>query len=193
MRKLYGVAFALIVLISVTMSAVALTSKTIYRQNGESVYAEWTDPNGSNTFLSITKTNLGTDIYLSVCTPDSCKYGYTLTQENVLDIQKKLNSAILNSVDIELLEWVCDESNCWETFTTATIQAEWTGTGDIQKGSYKWMSKYNDYVEKGSSSSSFREAKATGSIVIGSDSRDLGQSKYGGLAIFKSASMQMQK
>jgi hypothetical protein len=55
------------------------------------------------------------------------------------------------------------------------------------------MSRYDDYMEKGSSSSRFWDAIATGSIVIDSDSWDLGPSNYGGLATFKSVSMQMQK
>jgi hypothetical protein len=200
MRKLYGAAFALIVLLSVTMSAIALTSKTIYRQNGESAYADWmemiTENLTTDTYLAVTQSDVGTDFYLSICTYDmmgngSCKYGYRFIQDNILSIDKKLDSASLDAVQIDLYQWNCDENGfCWETPAgTATIQAQWTGTGDIQKGSYKWMSRYNDYMEKGSSSSRSRDATATGSIVIDSDSRDLGPSNYGGLATFHTSSV----
>ena len=83
MRKLYIMCFTLIVLISTTMSAQALESKTIERQSGSSAYANWYETNGdvtTCTYLSVTETKDGTDIYVSTYTygPDywSEKSGY---------------------------------------------------------------------------------------------------------------------
>lgn len=204
MRKLYGAAVALLVLLSATMSAVALTSKTIYRQNGESAYAGWTENINGNltkdTFLSVTRSNAGTDIYISIYTYDmmgngSYRYGYRSIDDNIFSMDKKLESASLEAVEINLYQWSCYENGfCWETPAgTAAIQAQWTGTGNIEKGSYMWKSRYNDFMEKGSSSSISRYAAATVSIAIDGYSQDLGPSSSGGLAAFKSVSMHMQK
>ncbi len=201
MKKLYMVVFALMVLLSITMSVTALEQKTIDRQNGMAAYADWTETTPENittdTYLSVTQSNDGTDIYISMCSYDqegsnwSCKSGYKFTQENVFSIDNKLNSANLEAVQIDLYQWNCDETGmCWETPDgTATIDANWTGTGDVVKGSFKYMSKYDDYVMKGSDSSISREATATGSI----NGNDLGTSDFGGLAKFKSAYMYMKK
>jgi hypothetical protein len=199
MRKLYVVALALIILLSVTMSAVALTSKTIYRQNGESASASWTAEAldfTTETYLSVTQSDVGNDIYISICTYDmsgsylSCKSGYKLTPENVFSMHKKLNSAKLESVEIELSQWNCDENGCWETFEgIATIEATWTGTGDVSKNSYKWTDKYGGFISRGSSSSSYREATAEGTL----NNVELGTSNFGGVTKFKYADMQMQK
>ncbi|MCJ7616135.1 MAG: hypothetical protein MUO43_06315 [Desulfobacterales bacterium] len=199
MRKLYGVAFALMVMLSVTMSAVALTSKTIYRQNGESAYADWiettTEDLTTDTFLSVTQSDVGTDIYLSICTYDmsyysSCKWGYKFTQENVFSMDKKLDSANLEAVQLELYQWNCDDNGCWETPDgTATIEANWVGIGTVLKSSYTWTDKSGDYISKSSSRSSSRDAIAEGTL----NNEELGTSDFGALAIFKSVYMQMQK
>lgn len=199
MKKIYMVVFTLMVIFSVTMTAAALEMKSIYRQNGMSAYADWTDTNGdvsTYTDLFVTKTDDGTDIGVSICTNDmitgdwSCKSGYMFTQDNVFSIDKTLDSASLNAVEIDLYEWYCDENGCWETPAgSTTIQANWAGAGDKTKGSFKYMSKYGDYIMKGSDSSISREATATGSI----NGNDLGTSDFGGLAKFKSAYMDMKK
>lgn len=193
-------ALAFMVLFSMTMSATALEQKTINRQNGMAAYADWmeTKPEGltTDTYLSVTQSNDGTDIYISMCSYDtegsnwSCKSGYMFTQDNVFSMDKKLNSASLNAVQIDLYQWNCDETGCWETPAgTATIQATWAGTGDVSKGSYKWMSKYGDYTAKGCSSSLSRAATAEGSI----NDENIGASSYAGLAKFKDVYMEMIK
>ncbi len=199
MRKIYILASALMVLFSMTLSVEALEQKTIYRQNGMSAYADWmeTTPEGltTDTYLSVTQSNDGTDIYMSICTFDmtgngSCKSGYKFTQDNVFSIDKKLDSASLNAVQIDLYQWNCDETGCWETPAgNANIEATWAGTGGLSKGSYKWMSKYGDYMSKGSDSSTSREAIAQGSI----NGDDLGTSDFAGMAKFKSVYMDMVK
>ena len=82
---------------------------------------------------------------------------------------------------------VCTDTR-WH-YWTVTIQADWTGTGDAMKGSYRYSSHYGDYVGKYSSSSTQREATATGSL----NGVELGTSTYGGMVTFKDASMSMQK
>ena len=192
MKKLNILVFALMVLLSVTISATALDYKTINRQDGVSAYAGWADTNGdvsTYTDLFVMKTDDGADIGVSICTYDtatgisSCKSGYKFTKDNVFSIDQKLNSASLSEVDIEVYDWNTG------TLETLRVKADWTGTGDVTKGSFKYMSKYGDYTMKSSSSSVSREATATGSI----NGNDLGTSDLGGLAKFKSAYMEMKK
>jgi len=201
MKKIYMVVFAVLVIFSVTMSATALEQKTIYRQNGMAAYADWmeTTPEGltTDTSLSVTQSNDGTDIYISMCSYGnegsnwSCKSGYKFTQDDVFSIDKKLNSANLEVVQIDLYQWNCDETGmCWETPDgTATIGANWAGKGIVSKSSSKYISKSGDFISKYSDSSSIREATVTGSL----DGLELGPSNYGGLVIFKHASISMQK
>lgn len=190
MRKLYTMLFTLIVLLSTTMSVEALESKTIERHNGASAYADWTEINGNTTtytYLSVTETDDGTDIYMSIYTsgPDywSGKSGYVFTKDDIFSIDKKLNSASLSEVEMNVHNWDTGETE------TLNVKADWTGEGDISKGSSTYSSKYNDYRFRSSDSSSYRNASATGSI----DNCDLGESSYAGLSKFKSAYMSMEK
>ncbi len=200
MKKIYKVVFALLAIFTIAMSAAALESKTMYRQDGVSAYAVWSEQTTSGStdkFISVTKTDLGTDIYVYICSSDmsgngSCKSGYTLTSDDKLfTMDKKLDSATLNSVEINLYELQCDETGmCWETPAgTVTVEANWQGTGEVTKGSFRTISKYNGYSSKYSDRTSSREAVATGSI----DGTDLGQSQYGGMAAFKDVQISMQK
>jgi len=194
MKKLYTIALALVVMLSMIMSATALQYKTIYRQNGVAAYASWSETNGDiskYTDLFVQKTDDGTDIGLSICTYDtvnyywSCKSGYMFTPDNVFSMEGKgkLNSASLSAVDINVYDWETGTSE------TVNVKADWTGKGDVAKGSYKYTSKYGDYTMKGSSSSVYRDATATG--LIGG--KDPGTSAYAGLAMFKSSYMEMKK
>ncbi len=193
MRKLYVLALALMVLLSMTLSVEALEQKTINRQSGMTAYADWTETTAegqtTDTYLSVTESNDGTDIYISICTYDTtgyyaCESGYKFTTEDVFSMDKKLVSASLSGVDIEVYDW-----NTGAAETLKNVRAEWTGTGDVSTGSFKYTSKYGDYMMKSSSSSSYREAGATGSI----DDIDLGVSAYGGMGKFKSADIYMEK
>jgi len=199
MKKIYMLALTFMVLLSMTMSVEALEQKIVYRQNGIAAYADWTETTTegiiTDNFLSVTQSNDGTDIYLSICNLDLtsnwlCKSGYMFTTDNVFSMDRKLDSASLKAVQLELHEWSCDETGCLETPAgTATIEAAWTGTGDVSKGSYKWTSKYGDYMAKGSDSSLIRKATATGLL----NNVDLGTSDSAGLARFKSVYMEMKK
>jgi len=175
-----------------------MQQKTINRQNGMQAYAEWIQDTSidkmSDTILSVTQSNVGTDIYLSICKSTlvgySCKSGELITQDNVFSMDKKLDSASLKTVQIPLLEWKCVDDVCSSTPAgTATIEATWTATGKVSTGSYKWMSKDGNFIAKGSSSSSSRTATAQGTL----NDEELGTSNFGGLAKFKSVDMWMTK
>ncbi len=191
MKQIYRVVFALLVIFSVTMSVEALEEKTIYRQNGESAFAAWYEqtPDGStDKSVNVMRTDDGTDIYVSICSSDAngfytCKSGYTFTTDDVFTMDKKLGSATLSAISVDVYDW---NSPVVETIT---IQADWTGIGDAVKGSFKTTSKSGDYVSKYSSSSIQREATATGSL----NGDELGSSTYGGMVTFKDASMWMVK
>jgi len=141
--------------------------------------------------------NDGTDIYLYIYTYDmmtgtlSDKSGGIYTQDDVFSMDKKLNSASLSDVQIEVYSWYVDETGeYYETEPeTVTVSADWTGTGDITKSSYTSMSRDGDYVWRSSSSSSYRSAIATGSI----NGNDLGSSNSATLIKFKQAYMDMKK
>lgn len=184
--------------LAITMAApvAALESKTIYRQNGFSAYADWsekTDGVYTYTFLSLTETKGGTDIYVEICKYNeatgyySCMRGYKFTEEDVFDVDNKLTTAILSPVKMDLCGWDWEDEEWIEE--SITIQSQWTGIGKIGTNSFRWQSKSGDFMAKYSSSSKFREAVATGSI----NDEDLGNSSWAGLVQFRNASMTMKK
>ena len=193
MKKSFVVTFALIVLLSMAMSVQALESKTIERNNGESAFTSWTETNGNmvtDTYLSITKTNDGTDIYVDIYTWDTSdgnywveKSGSMFTKDDVFSIDKKLNSASLSEVKLEVYNWDTNE------MIPLTVKADWTGVGDVSKGIFRSSSRDGDYTFRSSDSSSYRGASVTGSI----NNCDFGVNSYGNLVKFKSAYMNMEK
>jgi hypothetical protein len=196
MKKLFTGLFVLMVLLSLSISAEAFDSKSIYRTNGMAASASWfenTDSVDSGIFINVMETDDGTDIYVDIWTYDkaaevwSDKWGYLFTQEDVFTIDKKLESATLVPVDIVLYGY--DSNTDTSTEETMTIAAQWTGEDDVIKSSSKYIFKYDDFISKYSDNSMFREATATGSI----NNDDLGPSDFGELIKFKSVSMDMEK
>jgi hypothetical protein len=194
MRKIFSATLALIVLLSFATSVQALESKTMQRDNGASAWACWSNATDNNlitdTYLSVVESNDGTDIYLSTYTWNTTtgetvndEYGYIFTKDNVFNIDKKLDSASLSEVPINVYNWYTGEMK------TLNITADWTGTGEVQKGSSTYVSTNGDYRFKSTSSSSYRTATATGCI----NNKDLGQNSYGNLYNFKSAYIDMEK
>lgn len=201
MRKLYTMIFTLMLLLSTAMSVDALESKEVSRQNGVYAFADWTETNGNvttYTYLSVDETNKGTNIYVSTYTYDretgyySDKWGSMNTQDDVFSIDKKLSSASLSQVKIVLYEWYYDETEGYYTSEeagTLIVKADWTGIGDLSKGSFKYASKDGDFVFRSTESSLSRDASVTGSI----NGEDLGSQYYAGMVSFKSAYMSMKK
>jgi hypothetical protein len=198
MKKLFTGMFVLMVLLSLTISAEAFDSKSTYRTNGMAAYADWfEETDGVYTYINVMETDDGTDISVGIYSYDentgdgSSKWGYMFTQEDVFTIDKKLNSATLSPVDIELYAYIYDSNTdtYTETVETVTIEAQWTGEGDIIKSISKYISKYDDFMWKFSDNTLSRKASATGSI------KDvyLGPSDYGELVKFNRVSMDMNK
>jgi hypothetical protein len=200
MKKLFTGMFVLMVLLSLTISAEAFDSKSIDRDKGIGANAYWyeyTDGVSSDKFIQIMDTDDGTDIYVYCWTNDentgiwSDKSGYLFTQEDVFTIDKKLESATLSPVDIELYAYIYDPNTdtYTDTVETVTITAQWTGEGDVMKSRSKYISKYGDFMSKYSDNTLYREATATGSI----NDMYLGTSDYGQLVKFNSVSMYVDK
>lgn len=194
MRKVFSVTFALIVLLSFATSVQALESKTIQRDNGDSAWASWSNATCcdqiTNTYLSAVESDDGTDIYLEIYTWNtttgetvSDEYGSMFTTHDVFSIDKKLNSASLSEVPINVYNWYTGEVK------TLNVTANWTGTGEVQKGSSTSVSTSGDYRFKSTSSSTYRTATATGSV----NNNNLGQINVAGLNKFKSAFIDMEK
>ena len=190
MRRSYAILFALVVLLSTVMSVQAVEYKSIERHSGSSAYASWTQTNSNvttSTSLSVSETEDGTDIYLDIYTSGpgfwSGKSGYTLIQDDVFKVNKKLNSASLSEVEIDVYNWYTGQTE------TLTVKADWTGNGDLSTGSSSYSSRNGDYIWKSSESSSSREASATGST----NGFDFGVTPYASLSNFKSAYIIMEK
>jgi len=178
------------------MSVQAIEYKMMERHNSASASADWSETNGNATictYLSITETDDGTDIYISTYTYDtsepyywyssSSKSGCLFTKDNVFRVDKKLNSASLSEVEIDVNDWYTGETE------TLTVKADWSGEGDISTGSHKSSSTEGDYIWKSSSSSSHRQASATGNI----NDSDLGTSSYAWLSSSESIYSSMDK
>lgn len=94
--------------------------------------------------------------------------GSIFTQEDVFSIDdKNLNTASFPPTEIRAC---VPFGNICETLT---VQADWTGTGDIEKSTSKTINKEEDLKSKFSETTQVREAVATGSI----DGEELGESE----------------
>lgn len=195
-KKIYEIFSALmIMLIAGSMiGAAASTLKIVQKNAGSSAYGEWLNPNINYTFISAAQSNTGTDVFVQICTSvqesASCKWGSSSTTENVLTVDKKLNTASLNIKTMQVSNSWCDEFLCYESSETLNnIQVQWNGIGEIRDGSYRYSSKYDNIVFKASSSSFDRNAVATGSI----NGISIGESTFGNIGQFKSASTETHK
>jgi len=182
------------------MSAEALESKTIERHNGAYASADWTETTDditTYTYLSVTETDGGTDIYVSMWAYNEMTYeslydmyGYMFTEDDVFSIDKKLNSASLSAVDIVVEKWYPDYETGEYVYEigTMTIAADWVGVGDTSKGSYRYVSRDGDYVFRSTENSLFRGATVTG-LINGNDF----ESQFASMVKFKTAYMNMKK
>lgn len=188
-------------LLSITMSVEALESKEISRQDGVYAVADWSDTNGNvttYTYLSVDKTNEGTYVSISMSTYDSVtdsysdKYGSVYTRDDIFIMDKKLDSASLSPVEIAISEWYYDETEDYFTSKdagTLTVSADWTGIGDLSRGSFKHTSRDGDYIFRSAENSLSRDASITASI----DGNFFESQYYASMVSFKSARMSMNK
>jgi hypothetical protein len=169
--------------------------KIILRDNGSFAYGFWYSetPDGAATYSSlfVSETSRSTDVVLSrqIYSPDGTftdVFGFASTTEDVFDIANKLGAASLSPIEMEVqtCTFVGESYDC--TFDTETIQADWTGTGDIVKTTSKSSFVAPDFKVKFRQSTLFQQATATSSI----GEEDLGESNYGELGRFKSVEMQ---
>lgn len=189
--KKYGIVVALLVMLSVTLSATALVSKSINRENGVSAYAYWDKTTADAyeyTNLGVMKTDRGTDINVYTCKYDmegngNCMYGYAFTTEDVFTVDKKLNSATLSTVNVDMYNWTTNE------VITVPVEASWTSNGDLSRSSSRSISKSSDFTFKFSNNVVYRNAIATATL----DGNDLGTISYAEIDQFKNAFMSMEK
>ena len=111
------------------------------------------------------------------------KSSYMFTKDDVFSIDKKLNSASLSNVDVEVYNWDTGKTEI------LSVTADWSGIGEVSTGSSSYVSTDGDYRFRSTSNSNYRGASATGSI----NNNDLGQSNYGSLNSFKNAYIDMIK
>ncbi|CAG0977320.1 hypothetical protein METP3_01864 [Methanosarcinales archaeon] len=119
----------------------------------------------------------------------SCKVGSKVTEDMIFSMDKKLNSAKLKAVQIDLLESACPGCEPTPAGTATIEEATWEGTGEVSESSNRYISKYNDYIDK--VSNSLLERMATAKVSINHE--DLGTSSYARLFESKSTNMYMQK
>ncbi len=190
MKKL-GIVIAFLVMLSVAIGATALTSKSITRDNGISAYGWWsntTDNGYQYTNLVVVENNKGTDIYVSACNFDNqgnggCRDGFAFTTDDVFAVDKKLNSATLSTVIVDMINWNTGE------MTSVPVQASWTGNGDLTRSNSRSISKSSDFIFKFTGKLEYRTAIVTATL----DGTDLGTGGYGEIDKFDNAYMSIQK
>ncbi|MFH0952080.1 MAG: hypothetical protein V1838_02710 [Patescibacteria group bacterium] len=192
MKKTMVITLALLVSFMLAGGASAMQYKSMTRTNGTAAYAEWFSENddySSDTYLEVDKTEYGTDVYYGSCTyiydTDEyfCRDGYYFTTDNIFTIDKKLKTATLSEVTIELWDW-----DTWET-EMIIVGAVWTGTGDLEKGKINFHSQFGNFSSKYRETSNYRDATATATV----NGEATGTSDFGGMVNFRSAEFMMEK
>src|SRR3989344_2242084 len=186
MRKLLILIIATFVVFGFSATAQAFEYKSMMRMNGVAAFADWySEDEGTSiySYLQVVETKSGTDVMFFTCTEwvegdenfSSCKDGYLFTTDDVFSVDKKLNTATLSVADLELWDWNAG------TFEFVTLEAVWNGTGDLMKGSFKVVDKFDNVTQKFSDRSTMRDAMANAEV----GGMDLGDSVYGGIAQFR--------
>lgn len=201
-RNIFGIALAVLLLTVTAFSAEAATN-VVVRNNGMSASASLNTETGgliTNAYVSVTKGNDGTyvDIVKSISDVNwnllYIAYGQKFIQPgtDVFSMDKKLNKASLVLPSMDFTVQICDPVTyqcSTETQVWKNINVQWTGTGTVNTGSYKFTSSDGTYSIKYSDKSSYRFASATGSI----DGVALGVFNYASMGIYKSAQITKQK
>jgi hypothetical protein len=172
--------------------AVSTKDKVIVRDQGTGGFAVWTDISvevpGVGTVVGaavrVFETETGTDIFVGLDTEEgNFANGFTTIDQNVFDASKKLTSATLSPVTIEVS--VFDAFGNFIGTAEITIQATWEGTGDVLTDKFNEHIKFDKFSDKFKGSSHEREAIAEGSI----NNVNLGTSDFAGLFAFKRVEM----
>ncbi|MBI3963488.1 MAG: hypothetical protein HY341_00655 [Candidatus Kerfeldbacteria bacterium] len=192
MKKFSVILMAAAVLVTLASPALALDAKVMTRTNGTAGFAVWSEMDGdvfNDTFLQAVETNMGTEVFVAQCwfnvvtEEGSCKDGYRMTSDDVFSVSKKLTSATLMPVDVEVYDWMTD------TFETVTVSATWNGTGDLERGSLHVRERFGDTSFRYSERSTFR----AGESVAMWNATDLGPSMDAGLVQFRSMNVFMDR
>jgi hypothetical protein len=175
--------------------------KVITRGQGEAGAAVWNDISVDvpgigivvNVLLNAFETEAGTDIRVQLETFEietgehNFLEGFTTIDQNVFDAEKKLTSATLSPVTMQVD--VFDEHFNLIGTAEITIQATWDGTGDLATSKDNQHIKSDNFSVKFKGSSLFREATAEGSI----NNANLGTSDAAQLNAFKQVEMTVSK
>ena len=166
--------------------------KQIIRNNGMSADAAWHEerPDGGtlDTYLFVTESHEGTDIYFEILVyePDGISTGqfaYVFTTENVFDISKKLKTATLSPITVEICIFDEETGECEPA--SVTLEAQWTGIGEVLKIKNKSSIKAEDFKAHFKEKTLVRQATATGSL----GESDLGESEFAEIRKFKTVEM----
>jgi hypothetical protein len=166
--------------------------KSIIRNNGVFANANWheerSDGTTVDTLLFVSESDKGTDIFIEIFIFDldgisTGQLGYIFTKENVFDVSKKLESAILSPIELELCIFDEETGECQPSIMT--LQAHWIGVGESSKIKTKDRIEGEDFKVKFRGTTVDRIATATGSL----GGHDLGESKFADLGMFRTVEM----
>jgi hypothetical protein len=176
--------------------AVSPHEKFIERDQATAAQAEWTDTSievpGVGTvefaFVQAVHSDTGTDIFVHLETSEgNIADGFTTVDQNVFTSNKKLTSATLSPVTVEVT--VFDEFGDPVGTAEITIQATWDGTGDLFKEKINDHVKFGKFSDKFMLTSDVRFAIAEGSL----NDANLGTSDFARLAAVKTVEMAVSK
>ena len=165
MKKLFTLSVGLLVLL-LTVAGASAASDSKITETIEMGQASWyiTNDNGEvvNVYLDIYKySDTGTQIYVNAWGYDANGalvydfYGSTVVEGDAFTVGKKLASASLSEVSVDVYNYMTYE------YETVTIAADWTGVGDLTKAMY--IIRGGAFITQRGTA---REATATGSIVV---------------------------
>jgi hypothetical protein len=163
---------AFLMMTAIPAYAAPAKEKVIERSQIEGGFAEWTDISvevpGVGTVvyadLNVAESDGGTtDIFVELITEEgNSLQGFTTIDQNVFDTDKKLTSATLSPVTMEVVTF--DEFGNVIGTAEITIQATWEGTGDLGTRKSIEHGRSDDFSFKSKSLVLVREASAEGSI-----------------------------
>lgn len=194
MEKKYIIGIILVALLTMTMSVSANTN-TIWMSKGIVASANWNPaPNGGYTYITVTQAiysdyDLITDVDVAVCDASLVNCGeYTGDIPNSAFKVKGMGS--LKETDLSSVTLPLYYAYAGSPPSTITIDAIWTGVGDITKSGSEYKSITGDSIFKSESDSSFRLAMASGTDSVHGS---LGASNYAFLNSFSYATRTLTK